>query len=216
MNTENAETGNVAATDTTPTPATLASTVETFETLKAQLKAATEDSEIMRLSKAILKHKSDVEKAEAEKGKKEAEAMAGDREKLAKLIQTAVRGVVDAKTMLAVKAKGFTFTIDHTENEKGQLDPAGAVKVTGGCVLIVPAIRKASTGGGGGGSTGALKQQTGLSRHELIDQYATPEEKAEIAAAFDGADSRPDSARYSAEKPVIKRILADNPSLVKR
>ena len=159
MNTDNAMTGGDVTTDakvTETAPAsTVPATVETFESLKSQLKAATEDAEIMRLSKAILKHKSDVEKAEADKGKKEAEAMAGDREKLAGMIAKAVKGVVDANTMLAVKAKGFTYTIDHNENEKGQLDPTGAVKVTGGCALIVPAIRKASTGGGGGGSTGA-------------------------------------------------------------
>ena len=201
----------------TPAPAP---TAPTLDALKAQLraelnKATPDDSEVMRLSKLILKNSSDVAKAEADKQKAEAEAMAGDREKLSILIGKAVKGVIDASALLKVKAKGFTFTIDHQEDDKGRLDPAGQVKVTGGCALIVPAIRKTG-GGGGGGSTGALKQQTGLSRHELIDQFATEAEKAEVSKAFTDATSRPDSARYGAEKPVIKRILADNPQLIKR
>ena len=198
-------------------PAPVVKAEPTFADLKAQLVKAGEagdDTEIIRLSKLILKRKSDVEKATAEALKREAEALAGVRETLTATIMKAVSEVIDPAALLKVKAKGFTITVNHTENEKGQLDPNGTVKVTGGCALIVPAIRK--TGGGGGGSTGALKSQTGLSRHELIDQYATDTEKAEVQAAQDNATSRPDSARYSAEKPVIKRILADNPHLIKR
>ncbi len=198
-----------------PAPVTKAEpTFKELTTMMVVAGQAGNDTEVIRLSKLILKQKSDVEKAAALQLQAEATAMAGDREALSAQIMKAVSEVVNTADLLKVKAKGFTFTIDHTENDKGQIDPAGTVKVTGGCALIVPAIRK--TGGGGGGSTGQLKSQTGLSRHELIDQFATNEEKVAIQTAESEATSRPDSARYSAEKPVIKRILGDNPQLIKR
>ncbi|KKL79032.1 hypothetical protein LCGC14_2018910 [marine sediment metagenome] len=215
---EDAETGMETTTDAPVVESAPASETVSLDTLKTQLSAAIasgNDPEMMRLSKLVLKNKSDVEKVEANKLLAESAALATDREKLEAIIQKAVKGVIDSATLLKVKAKGFTFTIDHHEDDKGRLDANGPVKVTGGCVLLVPAIRKTG-GGGGGGSTGALKQQTGLSRHELIDQYATTTEMADIAAAEEGAATRKDSARYSAEKPVIKRILADNPQLIKR
>ena len=215
---EDAETGTDATTDAPVVISAPASETVSLDTLKAQLSAAItsgNDPEMMRLSKLVLKNKSDVEKVEADKLKVEAESLAGDREKLADVIAKAVKGVIDASSLLKVKAKGFTFTVDHRENEKGGLDAGGAVKVTGGCVLLVPAVRKTG-GGGGGGSTGALKQQTGLARHELIDRYATDAEKADISTTEEAATSRKDSARYGAERPVIKRILADNPQLIKR
>ena len=190
---------------------------DTPEQIMAKIAAAGASgniAEVIRLGNLLKKHAVDIQKAEAAKLLAEATAMAADREKLALAIQKAVKGVIDQSQLLALKAKGFTFTIDRQENDKGQLDPAGQVKVIGACNLIVPTVKAKSTGGGGG-STGALKSQTGLSRHELVEQYATDAEKAEIAKAESEATSRPDSARYTAEKPVIKRILADNPALIK-
>jgi len=177
----------------------------TLEALKAQLVAnISNDAEVMRISKLIVKMKADVEKAETAKLQAEAEAMAGDRLKLSQRILKALKTADYLSDLEGVKATGFTYQL-----------PCEANQFTVAVALLVPAIRKTG-GGGGGGSTGALKQQTGLSRHEIIDQYATPEEKGKVNAAQDGASSRPDSARYMAEKPVIKRILADNPHLIKR
>ena len=190
---------------------------DTPEQIMAKIPAAGASgdlAEVIRLGNQLKKHQADIMKAEAEKLKKEAEEMAGVREKLEANILKAVKPIIKASDFLAVKAKGFTLTVDRTENEKGQLDPNGTVRVTGGCKLIVPTV-KAPKAGGGGGSTGALKAQTGLSRHEIVDQYATNAEKAAIAEAEAGAATRPDSARYTAEKPVIKRILAENPHLIK-
>ena len=164
--------------------------------------------EVIRLGNLLKKHQGDILKAEAEKLKAEAEALAGVREKLAKDLLKAVKLMPTIKDQLeAVKATGFTFKLPYLD--------ANGVETSSSVALSVPTVKVPKTGGGGGGSTGALKQQTGLSRHELVDQYATAEEKSSIAEAEAGAASRPDSARYSAEKPVIKRILADNPHLIK-
>ncbi len=177
----------------------------TLDVLKAQMRAAIDegnDPEVVKLGKQIVKFKSDIEKGEADRLKVEAEAMAGDREKLAIKIHKAVKSVVTTDELEAVKAKGFTFNLNTDELTYKSV------------ALLVPTIKTRS--GGGGGGTGNLKRETGLSRHELIDQYATEAEKQEIAKAETDATSRPDSARYTAEKPVIKRILADNQHLIKR
>ena len=180
-------------------------TIKSLEQLKAEMTKALldgNDTEMIAISKLILKQKSDVEKAEANKLTAEAEAMAGVRGELAATIWASITPAVKAE-LLKVKATGFTFKLDGT--------PDGISYKT--VSLTVPTVKTKKTGGGG--STGQLKQQTGLSRHELIDQYATDAEKGEVQTAQDNAATRPDSARYSAEKPVIKRILADNPELVK-
>ena len=158
-------------------------------------------AEVIKLGNQLKKFQADIQKAEAERLKKEAEELAGVREKLAIAIWKSVTPDVKAK-LAEVKAKGFTFKLDDGDVQYKSVS------------LTVPTV-KARSGGGGGGSTGALKAQTGLSRHELVDAYATDEEKDSIAQAEANATSRPDSARYSAEKPVIKRILADNPNLIK-
>ena len=180
-------------------------TIKSLEQLTAEMTKALldgNDTEMIAISKLILKQKSDVEKAEVNKLTAEAEAMAGVRGELAATIWASITPAVKAE-LLKVKATGFTFKLDGT--------PDGISYKT--VSLTVPTVKTKKTGGGG--STGQLKQQTGLSRHELIDQYATDAEKGEVQTAQDNAATRPDSARYSAEKPVIKRILADNPELVK-
>jgi len=161
-------------------------------------------AEVIRLGNMLKKHQADIQKAEADKLKAEAEALAGVREKLAIEVWNVVSKIPEITRKLAdVKAQGFTFKLDTEEVKYKSV------------ALTVPTIKTRSAGGGGG-STGALKSQTGLSRHELVETYATNEEKESITKAESEATSRPDSARYTAEKPVIKRILADNPSLIKK
>ena len=178
----------------------------TLDQLKAQLRQAIDDgndAEVVRLSKSVQKYSTDIVKAEVEKQKKEAEALAGDREKLAAKIHQMLGGVPDLKKDLdRVKAKGYTFKLDEPDMQYKSV------------ALTVPTIRKA--GGGGGGATGALKDQTGMRRSELVDKFATDVEKAGIQKAQEDASTRPDSARYQAEKPIIKRILADHPELIKK
>jgi len=183
---------------------------QTLDTLKVGLSAAIasgNDAEMMRLSKLLLKYKQDVEKAEVTKLQAEAEAMAGEREKLAVSIFKALKAIVPTAELERLKAKGFTFKLDAPDSN-------GVMVNYKSVELLVPVV-KTKTGGGGGGSTGMLKQETGLTRHELIEKFATAEEKTAIQNAYDTAENRPDSARYNAEKPVIKRILGEHPELIK-
>ncbi len=191
----------------------------TLESIKADLGAAIvagNDVEVQRLAKAIGQYAKDIQKAEGDKLKAEGVALAGDREKL----EIAIYNILDlaelSVDLAKVKSKGFTITVDHNENDKGQLDANGPVKVTGACKLTVPTIKARAFNGGGSRSTGLIKEQTGMSRSELIAKFGTDAEKATIKAAFDNAEIRPDAARYTAEKAPVKRILAENPELIKK
>lgn len=186
--------------------------VPTFEELKSQLMAALvsgNDAEVMRLTEAIRKNKTEVARVEAERIKAENEALAGERAKVAEKLTKHVARVQGMMTLLqGVKATGFSYKLP-TVDQNG-------VETMYGVALMIPAVKEHQTGTGHVGSTGKLKDETGMSRGEMIAKYATDEEKAAIQTAFDGAESRKDSARYNAEKPVIKRILADHPELIKR
>lgn len=194
----------------------------TLEELKAQMATACvsgTDADVIRIGKLITKHTQDVVKAEATKLQEEATALAGKREELEGKLFAAVKGVVNASDLVDVKAKGFTFIVNHSEDDKGRLDINGTVKVKGAVKLMVPAIKKAGGGGGGGGAGITIESQTGFKRSQLIEDYATEEEKSAIAKARTDAEARsanPNSSGWSAEKPVVKRILAEHPELIKR
>ncbi len=203
------ETANVAPTEvvTPVTPPVVVPLTPAEIMQKIAMAGAGGDlAEVIRLGNLLKKHQTEILKAEADKLKVEAEAMAGDRAKLAAEILVSVKAFLAPQKLEALKATGFTFKLPYTD--------ANGVLTSASVALSVPAIKTPKVGGGGG-STGALKSQTGLSRHELVEQFATEAEKATIADAEAKATSRPDSARYMAEKPVIKRILADNPHLIK-
>jgi hypothetical protein len=182
--------------------------------------ASGNDGEVMRLSKAIMAYAADIKKAEADKLKAEAEALAGKREALEAAIYKAVMKVLKPEEILSAKAKGFTIVVDHLENDKGQLDPAGQVAVTGACKLMVPTIKaKAASTGGTGGTGVTVESQTGMKRAELIDKYATDEEKATIERAKEAAKAEgknANSVEWAAGKSVVKRILADHPELIRK
>jgi hypothetical protein len=195
--------------------------VRTLDQIKADLAlaiASGNDGEVMRLSKAIMAYAADIKKIEADKLKAEAEALAGIREALEAKIYKAVMKTLKAEEILSVKAKGFTIVVDHLENDKGQLDPAGQVAVTGACKLMVPTIKAAkATSTGGTGVT--VESQTGMKRAELIRRYATDEEKATIENAKATAQAEGknvNSVEWAAGKPIVKRILADHPELIKK
>jgi hypothetical protein len=198
--------------------------VRTLDQIKADLAlaiASGNDGEVMRLSKAIMAYAADIKKIEADKLKAEAEALAGIREALEAKIYKAVMKTLKPEEILSVKAKGFTIVVDHLENDKGQLDPAGQVAVTGACKLMVPTIKaaKVASTGGTGGTGVTVESQTGMKRAELIDKYATDEEKATIESAKATAQAEGknvNSVEWAAGKPVVKRILADHPELIKK
>ena len=184
--------------------------------LKTQLSTALasgDDNEVMRISGLITKEKTAYMKAENEKLQAEHDALAGRREALEASLYERIMKVVTPAELLEVKAKSFIVTVSHKENENGKVDAEGAVKVKGAVKLQIPAVKGPRSGNGG--STGKLKDSTGLSRSQLVEQYATEEEKASVEKAFTTTGKRPDAARYVAQTPVVKRILAENPSLIK-
>jgi len=201
-------------------------TTPTLEDIKAELLAAItngDDAGVMRLSKAVTKFKSDIEKAEAEKLQAEATALAGEREALEAILTAAILPMVKAEDLLRVKAKSFIVTVSHREDANGKLDSNGEVKVKGGIKLVVPTVKAKKAGGGGGNGTGVtLSSTTGMARKDLIDTYATDEEKADVeakvqTAADEGKNAnQQNSIRWAANQPVVKRILADHPELIKR
>jgi len=178
-----------------------------------QVKLATATpEEFFTILAEISKQKSAIAKAQAEAARKEAEALAGQREELAKAIYKAVKGVVDAKALEAVKAKGFTFKLD-TPDANGVMVNYKSVD------LMVPTIKAKKAGGGGGGTGVSTEAETGLKLDDLFNQYANDEERAEVAAIDTDTslqDKAKNSKKWQVKTKAKKRILADNPNLVKK
>jgi len=172
-------------------------------------------AEVIRLGNILKKMKSDVERAEAEKLQKESEELAGARDKaavaLGKVVLPAIKGI----DILALKCKSFIVTVYHTENDKGQLDINGTVKVAGGVALVVPQV-KAKRAGGTGGPRESTKDQIGMSLSELIDQFATTDQKAGIQTAYDKAEKNKGSAKWQEQVKVKAEILKAHPELVRK
>ena len=147
----------------------------TLEELMAQLAVASTEgnlTEIIRLGNAIKKHQSEIAKAEAERIAEENEALAGDREKLATELWNFAKTFPNLLARLeAVKAQGFTFKLDTAEVKYKSV------------ALTVPVAKTKTVRGGNGGSTSKLKEQTGLSRSEIIEKYATDRPSGEIFGA---------------------------------
>ena len=172
-------------------------------------------AEVIRLGNILRKQKSEIEKAEADKLQKEAESLAGAREEMAKTLAKLILPQVKAGDLLALKVKSFVVTVPHKENDKGQLDPAGEVKVTGGVALVVPQV-KARKAGGGGGARESTKDQIGMSLSELIEAYATTEQKTGIQAAYDKAEKNKGSAKWQEQVRVKADILKAHPELIRK
>ena len=148
--------------------------------LIAEMKAATGTGDatvILAVAEKIHKAKQEYVKAEAVKAQAEATALQGVRDILAKAIKAAVKGLGLDKDIAKVKGWGFSYTIDRVEHPVGQPE----VKVTGGCVLLVPAT-KASRASGGNGGAGKTKATYGVSLDAVFQKFATAEEKAALAA----------------------------------
>ena len=186
--------------------------------LMAQIAAAGASgdlAEVIRLGNILRKQKSDIEKAESEKLAKEAEELAGARDQMAKDLAKVILPQINAADLLALKVKSFVVTVTHMENDKGQLDPNGEVKVKGGVALVVPQVKARKTGGGGGARE-STKDQVGMSLSELIDQFATPEQKLGIQAAYDGAEKNKGSAKWQEQVKVKADILKAHPELIRK
>lgn len=177
---------------------------------QARLAAAKDTNEFLAVVTEIAKQKSAIAKAQADTMRKEAEALAGDREKLSVAIHKAVAGVVDATKLEAVKAKGFTFKLDEVIE--------GVPTTYKAVALLVPTVKTRKTGGGGAAGI-STADQTGISLSELVDQYANDEEKAELAAVLADTsltDKAKNSKAWQVRTKAKKRILVDNPNLIKK
>ena len=164
--------------------------------------AANDVRKIEEIATAIVRSKSERAREEAELARKESEALAGKREELANSIKSMVKKLGLDKSIADVKAKGFNYTIDHKEDEKGRLDPNGSVRVTGGVGLIVPAVKARKAGGVGGGA-GKTKDEFGMSLTEVFDKFATKEDQEKLATA------ESNSAQWQVKNSVKKRAIKD-------
>lgn len=173
---------------------------KTLDQLKQEIAIAAttgDDNAFNQLIKEYNSRKADIAKALAEAARKEAEALAGDREKLATAIHRAVVKIPELLDNLAkVKATGFTFKVDS----EGITYKSVA--------LATPAIKTGRTGGGGG--TGRTKAEYGLSMAEIVEKFGTTEEKAEAAnLKTQGKEGRADSKLYQLQKNIRKRTIAE-------
>jgi len=181
--------------------------LEELQKQMSEALASNDVGKIEEIAMAIVKSKSERAKIEADKAVKEAEALAGKREALAKSIHEVVsqgRNPVPAdlaQQLLAVKAKGFTFTIDHREDEKGRIDEKGEVKVTGGVGLLIPAIRTRKAGAVGG--AGKTRDEYGMSLTEVFEKFATAEDREKLASA------ETNSSQWQVKNSVKKRAIKD-------
>lgn len=167
--------------------------------------AANDVGAIEAIALAIVKSKGERAKAEADEARIEAEQLAGKREELAKAIHASVKTLKLDGAIAELKAKGFVYTISHREDDKGRIDPNGAVKVTGGVALMVPVLKARKAGGG---TTGKTKDEYGMSLSEVFEKFATSEDREKLAAAEAG-EGRTDAKVWLVKTAVKKRAIAD-------
>jgi len=168
--------------------------------LKATLAAALEandDDQILAVANELRKHKANIQKVAAEAARKEAEALAGGREKLARALQKEVNTPALQKRLREVKAYGFRFSIDRVDTPPGQ----APVNVEGGTTLLVPEVKTGRRGAGG--AAGKTKAEYGMTLQEVFDKFATDADREKLAAA-DGS-----TAEYNVKLAVKKNAIAD-------
>ncbi len=139
--------------------------------LQAKMAAAIANNDtkaIEEISAEIVKGKGERHKAEVEAQRKEAEAMAGDREKLGKTIHEAIKGMFD-KELAKLKVKGYQYKL---------ADDTSEVAYTG---LIVATMPKSK--GSGNGGAGKTKEEFGMSLSEVYEKYHTAEDDVNLADA---------------------------------
>jgi hypothetical protein len=148
----------------------------TYEQLKAlAMTALTDgnDTEFLKISGQMRSFKAEIAKAEADKLQKEAQAMAGDRAKLAEKILARIVSQFKAipAELEALKATGFTFYLPDDSS------------ITPRVGLSVPTL-KAKTARTGGGSTGKSKGEYGLTLDEIYQKFKTGEDEVKMSEAI--------------------------------
>ena len=146
--------------------------LKTLDELKRDIAMAAttgDDAGFNSLIKEYNSRKADIAKALQEQARKEGEALAGGREKLAKTIHKAVTLMPDIVAQLtAVKATGFTYKLD-------------AEGITYKSVALAVPVVKARKGGGG--SHTSSKVEFGISLDEIFNQFGTAEDKEKLEVA---------------------------------
>ena len=187
----------------------------TLVDLKAQIGSAIsagDDAKFSTLMKEYNSRKGEIDKSEAEGLRKEAEKLAGVRETLATTIHKAIRGLNLKADLEAVKAKGFTFTLDVVAIDDNGQDVGTKYKSVS---LTVPTVktRTASTGNGGAGKT---KDQYGIGLAEVYEKYATDADKTALAeaeakdtVAGEKLGKKTNSNAWRVKNDVKKRAIAD-------
>ena len=163
---------------------------KTLDQLKQEIAVAAttgDDANFNALIKEYNSRKADIAKALQEQARKEAEALAGAREKLAKAIHKAVIKIPELAGLPNVKATGFTF----------KLDAEGVTYKS--VALAVPAVKARS--GGGGGNHITSKAEYGMTLDEIFNKFGTDEDKVKLEAA------ESNSGKWQVKNAVKKEAL---------
>lgn len=178
----------------------------TYEELKVlAAKALTDgpDAEFLRIAKSMQSFKADIAKAEAEAEKKEAEAMTGDRAKLALSIGNRIgKQFVNVDEQLAkVKATGFVY------HPAGFTEPDGSVTQNATVALVVPVIKVRKVGTGGGGTGKTAEQTYGMKLDAIYEKFATAEDRKAMEVAKASTESA-NSKTWAVKNKVMKAAFA--------
>lgn len=161
---------------------------------------------IEAIASEIVKSKADRHKAEAEGLRKEAEAMAGAREKLATAIHGAVKGLGLDVELTKQKAWGFTYKVDKAVPN----EPDTSYKSVS---LSTQQVKARASGEGGG--AGKTKDEYGMSLSEVFEKFATDDDRVKLAEAKAKDDETlartgktNQGYQYNVRKEVKKQALA--------
>ncbi len=155
-------------------------TPKTLEQLKLEIAAAATSGDDIAFNAAIREYnsrKTDIAKALAIAAQKEAEALAGVREKLSySLRKQIVKAIPDIQAQLAtVKATGFDFTCDG-------IDANGVPFKVSGINLKVPTVKAVKAGAGSGGVRTSDKEEFGLSKEQIFALHSTEADRDDATA----------------------------------
>jgi len=179
-------------------------TIEELKALLAEAMSKESEADLLAGLEAITKKRSEIIKAKVEAEKKEEEALSGARQELATWIHeriTATLKNLPAK-MAEVKVQGFTFKLD------GYPEPGVTYKsVSLDTGKKTATTRKATSSGA---AKGKSVEMYGKTLQQIVDEFATDEEKAAIAA-----EQGNNSKQWQLKNKVKERALKENLLTVK-
>lgn len=172
-----------------------------IQDLQAQMAEAIAKNDVASMEAIagqIVAGKKERAKVEADKLLKEAEQLAGKREALGAKIFHVVQGLGLDKELVEMKSKGFSYFVKTSYTVPGQ--PEVHQQASCGLILVTaPKTHKA----GGSGASGKSKDEYGLSLSEIVEKFATAEERAAIVSAVNNSQS------WQKKMVVKKRAIAE-------